>query len=119
VATSGTTVSFTNAGGVLELDASQSFHGLIAGFASPSGVTEEIDLVDISFGEKTKVSFKEAKDHLSGTLTVTDGTNTATLTLLGQHSTGNFSLASDGLGGTMVTDPASSGGHPVLVSPSA
>ena len=42
--TSGTTISFTMAGGVLQLDASQSFEGLIAGFASPRGVTEEIDL---------------------------------------------------------------------------
>jgi len=32
-------------------------------------VTEEIDLRDISFGKKTKVSFKEAQGHLSGTLT--------------------------------------------------
>jgi autotransporter passenger strand-loop-strand repeat protein len=38
-------ISFTSAGGDLQLDASQSFHGLIAGFASPSGVTEEIDLL--------------------------------------------------------------------------
>jgi ABC transporter substrate binding protein len=37
----------------------QWFHGSIAGFASPSGVTEGIDLRDISFGKKTKVSFKD------------------------------------------------------------
>jgi len=68
-------------------------------------IIEEIDLGDIAFGKKTKVSFKEDKNHLSGTLTVTDGTHTANLTLLGQYSTGNFSLASDGHGGTVVTDP--------------
>jgi autotransporter passenger strand-loop-strand repeat protein len=109
-------ITFTNAGGDLQLDDSQHFHGLIAGFASPSGVTEEIDLRDIVFGKKTKVSFKEDKNHLSGTLTVTDGTQTASLTLLGQYSTGNFSLSSDGHGGTIVTDPSlvGSAGHPVL-----
>ena len=36
---------------------------------------------------------------------VTDGTHAADLTLLGQHSTANFHLASDGQGGTLVTDP--------------
>jgi len=46
---------------------------------------------------------------------VTDGTHTANLTLLGQYSTGNFSLASDGHGGTVVTDPlVGSAGHAAL-----
>src|SRR5262249_35559997 len=117
-------ITFTSAGGILELDASQSFHGTIAGFASPSGVIEEIDLDDISFGKKTKVSFKEAQGHMSGTLTVTDGTHTANLTLLGQYSAQDFSLASDGHGGTIVTDPqhhpslVGSAGSPVLAAQS-
>ena len=38
------------------------------------------------------MSFTEAQNHLSGTLTVTNGTQTANLTLLGQYSTGNFHL---------------------------
>ena len=109
-------ITFKNAGGILQLDDSQHFHGLIAGFASPKGVIEEIDLGDITFGKQTKVSFKEDKNHLSGTLTVTNGTQTASLTLLGQYSTGNFNLASDGHGGTMVTDPplVGSSGHAAL-----
>ena len=95
------------AGGVLQLAASQSFEGLIAGFASPRGVTEEIDLQDIAFATATE-TFTEASVHLSGTLTVTDGTHTANLTLLGQYSTGDFSLSKEsGTGtGTIVTDPA-------------
>ena len=108
-------ITFANAGGILRLDDSQHFHGLIAGFASPSGVTEEIDLGDIVFSKRTHATFKEDKNHLSGTLTVTDGTHTANLTLLGQYSTGNFSLASDGHGGTVVTDPLiGSAGHAAL-----
>jgi hypothetical protein len=98
-------VTFTSAGGDLQLDASQSFHGLIAGFGSPHGVTEEIDLRDIAFGPHTKETFTEASNHQSGTLTVTDGTHTASLTLLGQYSTANFSLSRDGAGGTVITDP--------------
>src|SRR5262245_950408 len=50
-------VTFANAGGILQLDDSQHFHGLIAGFASPSGVIEEIDLGDIvSASERTRPS---------------------------------------------------------------
>jgi hypothetical protein len=53
---------------------------------------------------------------LSGTLTVTDGTNTARLAMLGNYVAANFHLASDGLGGTLVSDPpVDSGGH--LVPP--
>jgi hypothetical protein len=117
--TSGTTVSFTTAGGDLQLDASQTFEGLIAGFASPHGVTEEIDLRDIAFGAGTKETFTEASNHLSGTLTVTSGSETANLTLLGQYSTANFHLASDLHGGTLVTDPPSpvaSAGNPVFAA---
>jgi len=115
-------ITFTNAGGILQLDDSPSFHGTIAGFASPPGVNEEIDLGGIAFGKKTRATFKEDKNHLSGTLTVTDGTHTANLTLLGQYSANNFSLSSDGHGETMVTDPqhspslVGSAGSPVLAA---
>ncbi len=121
VASGGSTggpITFTNAGGDLQLDDSQHFPGLIAGFASPSGVTEEIDLRDIAFGRRTHATFREDRNHLSGTLTVTDGTHTANLTLLGQYSTAMFHLASDGHGETMITDPmVGSAGHAVLAAP--
>jgi autotransporter passenger strand-loop-strand repeat protein len=113
-------VTFVNAGGILQLDASQNFPGFIVdGFASPKGVTEEIDLRDITFDKHTKLSFTEASNNLSGTLTVTDGTQIASLTLLGQYSTANFKLASDGSGGTIITDPPSvvgSAASPVLAA---
>ncbi len=41
----------------------------------------------------------------SGTLTVSGGGHVANITLLGQYATGNFSISSDGNGGTLVTDP--------------
>ena len=94
-----------------------SFHGLIGGFGSPFGVTEEIDLRDVAFGSGTILSFTEAGNNLSGSLTVSDGTHTASLTLLGQYATGNFTLSSDGHGGTLVTDPPAlvgSASSPVL-----
>jgi autotransporter passenger strand-loop-strand repeat protein len=98
--------STDNAGGTLALDFSQGFTGAIAGFASPSGVSEQIDLKDIAFGPNTTRSFLEAGGNTSGTLSVSDGTHTANLTLLGLYSTANFTLSSDGGGGTFVRDPA-------------
>jgi autotransporter passenger strand-loop-strand repeat protein len=111
-----TPVSFTTSGGDLQLDFSQGFTSLIAGFASPPGVTEGIDLMDITFGAGTSVKFTEAANNTSGTLTVTDGSHTANLTLLGQYATANFSLASDGHGGTLITDPPGSATSPVMAA---
>ena len=69
------------------------------------GIPGQIDLEDIAFGGNTTLGFQEAGSNLSGTLTVGDGTHTANLTLLGQYVAGQFHLASDGAGGTLVTDP--------------
>jgi trimeric autotransporter adhesin len=96
--------------------ASQTFSGTIAGFASPAGVNEAIDLRDIVFTSATTVKFTEAANNTSGTLTVTDGAHTANLTLLGQYSAANFSLSSDGNGGTLIKDPVGSAASPVLAA---
>ena len=101
---SASTVSFiSDTGGNLILDNSQSFTGTIAGFASPQGVNETIDLREIGAGAHATFT----QTGTSGTLTVTDAAgHTANLTLLGTYSTANFSLASDGAGGTLIKDPA-------------
>jgi autotransporter passenger strand-loop-strand repeat protein len=105
-------VSFSSAGGTLQLDASRSFTGLIAGFASPAGITEAIDLRDITFAG-AKATWTQV-DNSSGTLTVANGSQTASLTLLGMYSTTQFKLASDGAaGGTLVTDPAVTASAPI------
>ncbi len=64
-----------------------------------------IDLRDIAFGPGTTLGFSEAGDNLNGTLTVSDGTHTANIILLGQYATGNVTKQSDGNGGTSITDP--------------
>ncbi len=101
--TGGGAVTFsTSAGGTLQLDASMSFGGLVAGFGKP----EALDLRDISYiSGTTSETFAEAGSNLSGTLTVSDGTHVANITLLGQYVAGQFNLVSDGAGGTLVTDP--------------
>src|SRR5262249_48547326 len=106
-------------GGTLELDDSQHFgNGTIIGFASPAGVTEAIDLRDITFDGTTTVKYTEAASNTSGTLTVTHGTQTANLTLLGTYSTASFHIATDNAGGTLVTDPTvvGSAGNPTLAA---
>jgi Ca2+-binding RTX toxin-like protein len=75
--------------------------GTIAGF----GLPDHVDLADIPFGAGTTETFQEASSNLSGTLTVTSGTHSASLDLLGQYVTGQFNLATDGHGGTLVSDP--------------
>ena len=76
------------------------FRGKIAGFDLPA---ETIDLTTVAFASAT---LGYTGNTLSGTLTVTDGTHTARLAMLGSYVAGNFHLTSDGNGGTRVSSPA-------------
>ncbi|MGC2413666.1 MAG: hypothetical protein WA459_13355, partial [Stellaceae bacterium] len=102
------TVSFVS-GGTLQLDAEATFTGVIAGFTGPSPL-DQLDLRGIAFGSGTTRSFTEAASNTSGTLTVTDGTHSVHLTLLGNYITNNFALFTDSHGGTRVNNPPVSGG---------
>jgi autotransporter passenger strand-loop-strand repeat protein len=96
-------------GGTLQLDAGAGFTGRIKGFGTPD-LLDRIDLRGIAFGSGTTRSFSEAAGNTSGTLTVTSGTHTVHLTLLGLYTTNNFKLATDTHGGTLVTDPPAATG---------
>jgi autotransporter passenger strand-loop-strand repeat protein len=92
----------TSAGGVLQLDSSLTFKGgLIAGFGKP----DKLDLRDIAFTSGVTHATWTQSGTTSGTLAVTSGSETATITLLGQYVAGNFHVSSDKHGGTFVTDP--------------
>ena len=93
----------SGATGSLILDASSQFTGTIAGLNS-SEPFNKIDLADIAFGSNTTVAYL-ASSADTGTLTVSDGTNTANIAILGQYSPTSFNIASDGHGGTTVVDP--------------
>jgi hypothetical protein len=96
------TVTFTGSTGVLELGASQAFTGQVAGLSKTG--TSWLDLVDIGFASgTTKASYSGTT--ASGTLTVTDGTHTAHIALLGNYTASVFTVSSDGHGGTKVIDP--------------
>jgi autotransporter passenger strand-loop-strand repeat protein len=98
-----TPVTFTSGGdGTLRIDASASFQphfGPIAGFAGQ----DKIDLSDIAFGNNTTLGYQG--NNTSGILTVGNGVGAAHLLMLGQYTAANFAIASDGHGGTLVTDP--------------
>jgi hypothetical protein len=87
--------------GTLELFDSQAFTGTIAGLAHGN----HLDLADIGFGAGTKLGYTPNSGNTGGTLSITDGTHTANLALLGSYVAANFTMSSDGNGGTMVVDP--------------
>jgi hypothetical protein len=109
-------VTFAGSTGTLKLDQSPSFGGTVGGF----GGQDQIDLADVSYGAKSTLGYSANSNNTGGTLTVNDGTHTATLALLGQYIAGSFVAASDGHGGTLVSEQAlSSTQTPLLTHPHA
>jgi hypothetical protein len=108
---SGQTVIFeSSGGGELILDDPQDFHGLIKVLApaAPEGAENFIDLKGFSYNSETKVS-SVSFDSTTGitTVTMTDGNSADNLTInvLGDYYNGDIRFASDGTGGTLISDP--------------
>ena len=93
-------VTFASSKGTLVLDHSSTFSGQILGFTGDGTLSgsDQIDMKDINFST-VQVSYT------NGVLTMTDGVDTANLNFSGSYVMANFSLASDGTGGTIVYDP--------------
>ena len=102
------TVYFAGATGTLKIDNSSSFSGTIAGQLA---IGDVIDLADISAGANAKISY--SGNESSGTLTVSDGTHTASIALKGNYSLADFTVSSDGHGGTNVVDPPTVAGFAI------
>jgi hypothetical protein len=66
-------------------------------------IGDVIDLADITAGASATVAY--SGNNSPGTLTVSDGTHIAHIALLGNYSLADFTLSSDGHGGTSVVDP--------------
>ena len=92
-------ISFGGTTGTLKLDDSPSFTGTVAGMSA----NDTIDFADLNFATIAKPSF--AGTSSAGTLTVTDGSHTANIALLGNYLASTFVASSDGHGGTLVVDP--------------
>jgi hypothetical protein len=84
--------------GKLVLNDSFDFSGTVSGFNGD----DQLDLRDIAFGANTSVSYAENQDHTGGVLSVTDGSHTANISLLGQYSADGFSLVADDHIGTLL-----------------
>jgi hypothetical protein len=89
------------AGGTLTLDDSQAYSGTVAGLASGN----HIDLADIGFGAHTTLGYTPNDSNSGGVLAASDGTHIAKIALLGQYAAESFAMASDGHGGTLISDP--------------
>lgn len=93
-------ISFAGATGMLIIDHSSSFIGTISGQLA---IGDVIDLADIAGGANVTIAY--SGNNSPGTLTVSDGTHTASIALLGNYSLANFTASSDGHGGTLIVDP--------------
>src|SRR5262249_39976518 len=67
---------------------------------SSFGALDQIDLTDVAFGPHTTLGFSASRS--SDKLTISDGTHTAAITLLGQYTASQFKAVSDGRGGRLV-----------------
>src|SRR6202044_1226583 len=98
---SGQSVTFEGATGTLKLDDAVGFTGQVSGLAG----SDAIDLAAVSYGAGTTATFLGTT--AGGTLTITDGTNTANIALQGDYLSSSWDVSSDGNGGTVVVDPVS------------
>ena len=106
-APSSDTVTFNEPTGALVLNDPESFTGQIVGFtgtAPDAAHSDTIDLVGINYDSS---NFAESYNSSTGLLTVTDGSNSASFTFDNFNATLDF--ASDGNGGTLITDPPATG----------
>lgn len=75
---------------------------LNSGTVQNFSVLDGIDATNITYGGSTTLGFSEDASNTFGTLTVSDGSHTAAITLLGQYTTASFQTISDGGSGTLV-----------------
>jgi hypothetical protein len=92
-------VTFASTTGTLKLDNSASFAGTVAGMAG----SDTLDLADINFATIGTPTFNGTST--GGELTITDGSHTANIALLGNYMAATFAVSSDGHGGTFISDP--------------
>jgi hypothetical protein len=104
-------VTFFGSTGTLKLDDPSSFTGTVAGMTA----NDAIDFTNINFATIQTPSFSGTSS--GGTLTVTDGTHTDQIALLGNYLASTFVPSSDGHGGTSVIDPPAANQNNPLALP--
>jgi fibronectin-binding autotransporter adhesin len=91
-------IVFAGAGAELQIDGS-SFGGRIVGLTA----TDELDLRTIGYGASTTGTYLSNATHTGGVLTITDGVNSISITLVGDYCHAHFAGATDGDYGTLIT----------------
>ena len=66
------------------------------------GAGNQLDLADIGFVAGASMSYAENLQGTGGTLTVSDGSHTANITLLGQYAADGFQASDDHHAGTLI-----------------
>jgi hypothetical protein len=90
---------FAGDSGTLQLDDSADFSGTVAGMTG----ADTLDLRDIGYSPRgTRFDYSANADDSGGTLSVSDGTHTAHIALLGQYAASSFVTTGDGHGGSLV-----------------
>jgi hypothetical protein len=109
-------VEFLSDTGMLKLEDSSSFAGTVAGLCGQ----DAIDLADIGFGANSTLGYAANPDHSGGTLSVGDGMHMANIALLGSYMASTFAAASDGHGGTLISEAAQASTQmPLMTQPHA
>ncbi len=108
-------VTFAGADATLVLDHASDFSGFLSGWQDGN----HLDLSDIQFAAGTTLAYTANAGNSGGKLTVSDGSHTASLALLGQYTAADFALSSDGHGGTMISDPGAGVQQSALALPHA
>ena len=101
-------VTFVGGKGVLILGRSQFYTANISGFSTTGGTS--FDLSDVGFVSASEATFSGTT--AGGVLTVTDGTHTAKLNLVGNFTGSTFTASSDGHGGVIIVDPTTGASAP-------
>jgi hypothetical protein len=104
-------ITFASSTGTLQLDNAPSFSGTVTGMTGQ----DAIDLRDINYASVQTPRYSGTSS--GGTLTVTDGTHTANIALLGNYLSSTFVPSSDGHGGTNIVDPQLEGHATPLAQP--
>ncbi|MDE2603589.1 MAG: FecR domain-containing protein, partial [Bradyrhizobium sp.] len=91
-------VSFTGTGGELRIDTG-SFGGSIVGLAAG----DQIDLTTIGYGPGTTGTYVSNAGNTGGILTITDGTHSIALQLVGDYRNAHFAGSADSSGDTLIT----------------
>jgi serralysin len=97
-------VTFAGATGTLKIDTAANFTGSITGQLASGDL---LDFADITAGASATIGY--SGNNSPGTLTVSEGTHTAKVALLGNYMASSFVASSDGHGGTLIHDPSISG----------